>query len=264
MDTIRTVYIDSQHSTERNGSYVLDLQGGIAVPEGARVFVDNASFTNTFSEEVTLDNQFLYLQTFESTQVEDFTDQSFIFGIDGDPKKDLLHSVEVVAMQPVFKANLSLTHWTDGTNSYIFRLDDTDQFEFDVNGVAHKIFLFDVTPDSMSFHAEWPTPGALASGVLNGHTIHLGAQTLTAQNPNADLLFTREKQPVLNLEGTWTSPGKNPMVLQNRETPFEYRLDIPQVNFGDPVISGFIKVEDVLTAQTKRSTKQLNKRFSCA
>ena len=47
MDTIRTVYIDSQHSTERNGSYVYDLQGGIAVPEGARVFVDNVSFTNT-------------------------------------------------------------------------------------------------------------------------------------------------------------------------------------------------------------------------
>ena len=57
MDTIRTVYIDSQHSTERNGSYVYDLQGGIAVPEGARVFVDNVSFTNTFSEEVTKDNQ---------------------------------------------------------------------------------------------------------------------------------------------------------------------------------------------------------------
>ena len=56
MDTIRTVYIDSQHSTERNGSYVYDLQGGIAVPEGARVFVDNVSFTNTFSEEMTTDN----------------------------------------------------------------------------------------------------------------------------------------------------------------------------------------------------------------
>ena len=53
MDTIRTVYLDSAHSVERNGSYVYDLQGGIAVPEGARVYVDNVSFTNTFSEEVT-------------------------------------------------------------------------------------------------------------------------------------------------------------------------------------------------------------------
>ena len=92
MDTIRTVYIDSQHSTERNGSYVYDLQGGIAVPEGARVYVDNVSFTNTFSEEVTEDNQFLYLKTFESTQVPDFNDQVFTFGTDGPPAKDLLHS----------------------------------------------------------------------------------------------------------------------------------------------------------------------------
>ena len=106
MDTIRTVYIASQHSTERNGSYVYDLQGGIAVPEGAQVFVDNVSFTNTFSEEVTKGNQFLYLETFESIQVPDFTDQVFAFGTDGPPAKELLHSVEVVPMQKIFEANL--------------------------------------------------------------------------------------------------------------------------------------------------------------
>ena len=116
------------------------------------MFVDNVSFTNTFSEEVTQDNQFLYLQSFESTQVEDFTDQPFVF-IGDVPKKDLLHSVEVVAMQPIFKANLAMTHWTDGTNTYIFRHVDRDRFEFDVNGVAHKILLYDVTPDRINFNA---------------------------------------------------------------------------------------------------------------
>ena len=39
MDTIRTCYIDAANAVERNGSYVYDLQGGIAVPEGARVFI---------------------------------------------------------------------------------------------------------------------------------------------------------------------------------------------------------------------------------
>ena len=179
MDTIRTVYIDSQHSTERNGSYVYDLQGGIAVPEGARVFVDNVSFTNTFSEEMTKDNQFLYLQTFESTQVPDFNDQVFAFGTDGPPAKDLLHSVEVVPMQKIFEANLAITHWSDGTNfTYVFRNIGRDQFEFDVNGVAHKIFLYDITPDRMSFHAEWPIPGATHSGVLSGHVLDLGGKPL--------------------------------------------------------------------------------------
>ena len=130
--------------------------------------------------------------------------------------------------------------------------------------MAHQVFLYDVTPDRMHFHAEWPTPGALQSGVLNGHAIHLGLQTLTAGNPNADLLFSREKQPVLNLEGQWTSPGKNPMTLTNRETPFEYELNIPPVNFGDPTISGFVKVEGVLPEQKKKNTKPVSKRFSCA
>ena len=255
MDTIRTVYIDSQHSTERNGSYVYDLQGGIAVPEGARVFVDNVSFTNTFSEEVPQDNQFLYLQTFESTQVQDFTDQPFVF-LGDVPKKDLLHSLEVVAMQRIFETNLAITHWTDGTNSYVFRNVGRDQFEFDVNGVAHKIFLFDVTPDRISFNAEWPTPGALASGVLNGHAIHLGAQTLTAENTTADLLMNRDKMPVPNLEGTWTSPGLNPMTLTNGQTPFEYHLNIPPVNPGDPVIAGFIKVCLLYTSPSPRDRQK--------
>ena len=62
MDTIRTVYIDSQHASERNGSYIYDLQGGIAVPEGARVMIDNVSFTNTFSEEVTEENKWAFLK----------------------------------------------------------------------------------------------------------------------------------------------------------------------------------------------------------
>ena len=39
------------------------------------------------------------------------------------------------------------------------------------------------------------------------------------------------------------------MTLTNSETPFEYPLYIAPVNPGDPVISGFIKVDDILPAQ---------------
>ena len=78
MDTIRTCYIDAANATERNGSYVYDLQGGIAVPEGARVFIDNVSFQNQFSEEVSEENQFAYLQTFESDSVKDLSDENFV------------------------------------------------------------------------------------------------------------------------------------------------------------------------------------------
>ena len=97
----------------------------------------------------------------------------------------------------------------------------------------------------MSFHAEWPSPGAVHSGVLSGHVLDLGVNPLNAQNAQADLLMNRVKQPVVNLEGTWTSPGKNNMTLTNSETPFEYHLYIA----GNPIISGFIKVDDILPAQ---------------
>ena len=120
MDTIRTVYLDSLHSTERNGSYTYDLQGGIAVPEGARVYVDNVSFTNTFSEEGTSDNNCVYLQTFESTSVKSPADNSFAFVYNGGPAKDLLHCVEVAVEQPMHLAILALTTWTDGSNTYKF------------------------------------------------------------------------------------------------------------------------------------------------
>ena len=143
MDTIRTVYLDSAHSVERNGSYVYDLQGGIAVPEGARVFVDNVSFTNTFSEEVTENNQFVYVQTFESSQVPDLADQAFAFGYQGEPQKELLHCPELLVTQPLLKANLPITTWTDGTSTYTFSFGSPpqqDQFVVDVNGTSYKRF----------------------------------------------------------------------------------------------------------------------------
>ena len=154
MNTIRTVYLDSAHSVERNGVYVYDLQGGIAVPEGARVFVDNVSFTNTFSEEVTENINFVYTQTFESSQVPNLADQDFMFGYQGEPQKDLLHCTDLIATQPLLKANLPITAWTDGTTTYKFSFGtppQRDQFVVDVNGTQHHIFCYDITPDRMFF-----------------------------------------------------------------------------------------------------------------
>ena len=39
------------------------------------------------------------------------------------------------------------------------------------------------------------------------------------------------------------------MTLTNRETPFEYQLNIPPVNPGDPNIVGFLKVDDIMPVQ---------------
>ena len=139
-----------------------------------------------------------------------------MFGYQGEPQKDLLHCPELIVTQPLLKANLPITTWTDGTTTYKFSFGtppQRDQFVVDVNGTQHHIFCYDITPDRMFFHMEWPTPGANHSGVINGHEIHLGAQTLVAENSNAELTAEDDRQPVLNLEGTWTSSGHNDMIL---------------------------------------------------
>ncbi len=55
------------------------MQGGIAVPEGARVFADNVSFRNTVSEEVTDNDKWAYLKVFEQVDVPDVRDQALAF-----------------------------------------------------------------------------------------------------------------------------------------------------------------------------------------
>ena len=50
---LRSLYIDSTFAKKDvSHRYQYDLDGGIAVPENSRVYVDNISFTNTSSEKV--------------------------------------------------------------------------------------------------------------------------------------------------------------------------------------------------------------------
>ena len=52
MDRIRTVYLDSSYAEEVNNEFQYNVIGGLSVPEGSRVYVDNISFTNTFSNVI--------------------------------------------------------------------------------------------------------------------------------------------------------------------------------------------------------------------
>ena len=63
MDTIRTLYVDSTHASEKDGRYTYDLVGGISVPENSRVYVDNISFVNKFSAHIDDNSDELYVQT---------------------------------------------------------------------------------------------------------------------------------------------------------------------------------------------------------
>ncbi len=88
MDTTRTVYIDRHHATERNISYVYDLQGGIAVPEGARVMVDNVSLPTPFLTGHQ-ENKWTFLKAYKPGTVLDIRDKDYSFSLDGGPRKVL-------------------------------------------------------------------------------------------------------------------------------------------------------------------------------
>ena len=99
--------------------------------------------------------------------------------------------------------------------------------------------------------------------MINGHAIHLGVDTLTATNTNAELVVESTPQPVLNLEGTWTSQGHSPMVVTNGETPFEYLFSIPQVVPGDPLITGFVKLDEVMPEKDTVLQECVNQKVFC-
>ena len=61
---LRSLFIDSNFAKkDASNRYQYDLVGGIAVPENSRVYVDNISFTNTFSEKVDEKSNELYVKT---------------------------------------------------------------------------------------------------------------------------------------------------------------------------------------------------------
>ena len=49
MDTIRTLYVDSAYAEEDLNGFHYNIIGGMSVAEVSRVYVDNISITNTFS-----------------------------------------------------------------------------------------------------------------------------------------------------------------------------------------------------------------------
>ena len=67
MDRIRTVYIDSAYAEEENNVFQYNTIGGLSVPEGSRVYVDNISFTNTFSNRIGSNNNQILLKTETNT-----------------------------------------------------------------------------------------------------------------------------------------------------------------------------------------------------
>ena len=113
MDTVRTIYCDSENATVKaDKSFVLDIPGGISVAEGARTYIDAVSFTNVFSEKVTDKNDEVFVQTLTNKSLLDPADASFAWSYSGTPFAQGLQGTYDVA-QPRSTARLETSLWQD-------------------------------------------------------------------------------------------------------------------------------------------------------
>ncbi len=59
----------------------MNIVGGISVPEGARIYVDNIAMTRNVCEEVSDADKWVYLQTFEQVDVPDVRSSTLSFSV---------------------------------------------------------------------------------------------------------------------------------------------------------------------------------------
>ena len=110
---LRSLYIDSNFAKkDASNRYQYDLVGGIAVPENSRVYVDNISFTNTFSEKVDEKSNELYVKTRTHNNLRDPSGVLFNWTYNGVLNDHLLAGTYAIK-QPWYFADLetSATTW---------------------------------------------------------------------------------------------------------------------------------------------------------
>ena len=91
MDRIRTVYVDSMYAEEqRPGEFHYNVVGGLSVPEGSRVYVDNITFTNVFSNRISDSNDQVFLKTETNVAKVTPADRTYNWTYAGFPTSRLL------------------------------------------------------------------------------------------------------------------------------------------------------------------------------
>ena len=114
---LRSLFIDSNFAKKDvNNRYTYDLVGGITVPENSRVYVDNISFTNTFTERVDDESDELYVKTRTHKNLRDPSGVLFNWAYSGVLNDHLLAGTYAIK-QPWYFADLNTTATTWATQA---------------------------------------------------------------------------------------------------------------------------------------------------
>ena len=128
---LRSLYIDSNFAKkDANNRYQYDLVGGVAVPENSRVYVDNISFTNTFSEKVDDNSDELYVKTRKHKDLRDPSGVGFSWTYNG-VLADHLYAGTYNIMQKYCFADVTATTWaTPAGQAVTVTRVGSDQYSF--------------------------------------------------------------------------------------------------------------------------------------
>ena len=214
---LRSLYIDSNFA-KKDVSHrcQYDLVGGVAVPENSRVYVDNISFTNTFSEKVDEKSNELYVKTRTHNNLRDPSDVLFNWTYNGVLNDHLLAGTYAIK-QHYFFADLSTiaTTWATqaGAAVTITRVGGLDVYDYQSPTGTEKLFVKIVHPPTFAVDAVLngqPTTGSYYNGTLT-----IGNYVLVAANPANVIRTSSAVEPVRDMTGTWTFHDGNQVLVQS-------------------------------------------------
>ena len=165
MDRIRTVYLDSAYAEESNNGFQYNVIGGLSVPEGSRVYVDNISFTNTFSNVIGDNNDEVFLKTETNTAMVTPADRTYNWTYAGVPTDRLL-SGEYDMKLTAYQVDLTASNWnhsTEGAITFTPVAGVAGEYTFVVNNVTYNLWCYDITQTSFAINSNYPTAGTTGS-----------------------------------------------------------------------------------------------------
>ena len=164
---LRSLYIDSNFAKkDASNRYQYDLVGGIAVPENSRVYVDNISFTNTFSNNLNDKNDQVFLKTATNTAKVTPADRTYDWTYTGFPTDRLLSGKYDMKIKG-FTVDLTATAFHHGTYGSVTFTPVTavpGEYTFVISNVTYSLFIYDVTQTSFAINSNYPSRGKTGYG----------------------------------------------------------------------------------------------------
>ena len=174
----------------------------MSVAEGSRVYVDNISFTNTFSNVIGDNNDQIFLKTATNTAKVTPADRTYNWSYTGFPTDRLLSGTYDLKVKG-FTVDLTATtfnHGTFGLVTFTPVAAVPGEYTFVISNVTYGLFIYDVTQTSFAINSNYPSAGK--TGHFSDGALVIDGQFFNAADRTLMIVPDANRSPVRNLMGT--------------------------------------------------------------